>query len=399
MANHNILTFPQGRSPENKYFFGERSEHLDLTRPQYNKIGQEEDFTKFKDDLEDFDYAFILNFETCGITFCLKTNSHVHAQFVRNMFTVESEGESEADWTIIHNTDIRPHETKIYLHLDNNELLIGGTTFLGEIKKGVFTIVNFELPQRGVLPMHCSAFTYDNSLNLMFGLSGTGKTTLSSDYNFRLIGDDEIAWTQDGVKMIESGCYAKSDGLNPDTHPSIDASVKMALNRNCLVEENFGTPNGRLSYPISCVRNSYQKNETLDHPNNIFFLTMDAESKFPAISRISGEAIRKFFETGYTSQMPHTEQGVEEIKRILSPCYGSPFMPLAVKVYSDLLIQKIQDNNCNVFLVNTGMNADGERFDLDYTRQCVLDAIADSKPSEDTSDQACKILEECLKDV
>ena len=270
---------------------------------------------------------------------------------------------------------------------------------MGEIKKGVFTIVNFELPQRGVLPMHCSAFTYDDSLNLMFGLSGTGKTTLSSDYNFRLIGDDEIAWTQDGVKMIESGCYAKSDGLNPDTHPSIDASVKTALNKNCLVEENFGTPNGRLSYPISCVRNSYHKNETLDHPNNIFFLTMDAESKFPAISRISGEAIRKFFETGYTSQMPHTEQGVEEIKRILSPCYGSPFMPLAVKVYSDLLMQKIQDNNCNVFLVNTGMNADGERFDLDYTRQCVLDAIADSKPSEDTSDQACKILKECLKDV
>ena len=399
MPNIQIKTNPTGRSPENKYFFGNRSIAVDLSRPQYNRIGKEKDFIEFKDQLDALDYAHVLNFETCGIKFCVKTNDSRHAQFVCNMFTITSIDRVDADWIIVHNTDVELNSPKIYVHLDKKTLLIGGTTFLGEIKKGVFTVVNFELPQRGVFPMHCSAFTHGETVNLMFGLSGTGKTTLSSDPQFRLIGDDEIAWGEHGVEMIESGCYAKSEGLSLETHETIYKAIQEASNKNCLVEENPNTPNGRLSYPITCVNNSYIKKDKLGHANNIFFLTMDAEGKFPAISKISGETVRRFFETGYTSQMPHTEKGVDEIKRICSPCYGSPFMPLSVKAYSDLLMQRVEDNNCNVFLVNTGMDTNGKRFALEYTRKCVRDAIDSNTPSVDSSKEVSDILEECLKDV
>ena len=399
MPNIQIKTNPTGRSPENKYFFGNRSIAVDLSRPQYNRIGKEKDFIEFKDQLDALDYAHVLNFETCGIKFCVKTNDSRHAQFVCNMFTITSIDRVDADWIIVHNTDVELNSPKIYVHLDKKTLLIGGTTFLGEIKKGVFTVVNFELPQRGVFPMHCSAFTHGETVNLMFGLSGTGKTTLSSDPQFRLIGDDEIAWGEHGVEMIESGCYAKSEGLSLETHETIYKAIQEASNKNCLVEENPNTPNGRLSYPISCVNNSYSKKDKLGHANNIFFLTMDAEGKFPAISKISGKTVRRFFETGYTSQMPHTEKGVDEIKRICSPCYGSPFMPLSVKAYSDLLMQRVEDNNCNVFLVNTGMDTNGKRFALEYTRKCVRDAIDSNTPSVDSSKEVSDILEECLKDV
>ena len=398
MPNIQIKTNPTGRSPENKYFFGNRSIAVDLSRPQYNRIGKEKDFIDFKDQLDALEYAHVLNFETCGIKFCVKTNDSRHAQFVCNMFTITSIDRVDADWIIVHNTDVELNSPKIYVHLDKKTLLIGGTTFLGEIKKGVFTVVNFELPQRGVFPMHCSAFTHGETVNLMFGLSGTGKTTLSSDPQFRLIGDDEIAWGEHGVEMIESGCYAKSEGLSLETHETIYKAIQEASNKNCLVEENPNTPNGRLSYPITCVNNSYSKKDKLGHANNIFFLTMDAEGKFPAISKISGETVRRFFETGYTSQMPHTEKGVDEIKRICSPCYGSPFMPLSVKAYSDLLMQRVEDNNCNVFLVNTGMDTNGKRFALEYTRKCVRDAIDSNTPSVDSSKEVSDILEECLKD-
>lgn len=397
MPNININTSPTGRSPENKYFFGNRSIAVDLSRPEYNRIGKEEDFVKFEQELGGFEYAHVLNFETCGIKFCVKTNDQRHAQFVCNMFTITSTDRPDADWTIVHNTDIKLNSPRIHVHLDKKKLLIGGTTFLGEIKKGVFTVVNFELPERNIFPMHCSAFTHNETVNLMFGLSGTGKTTLSSDPDFRLIGDDEIAWSEDSIEMVETGCYAKSEGLTLETHETIFEAVELAKEKGCLVEENPNASNARLSYPISCVKNAYSKKDKLNHANNIFFLTMDAEGRFPPISKISGDTVRLLFETGYTSQMPGTENGVKEIKRICSPCYGSPFMPLSVKAYSHLLMKRVKDNDCNVFLVNTGMNAEGERFALEYTRKCIKDAINSNIPAIDTSNEISDILEECLR--
>ena len=237
-SNFSITTSPTGRSPENKYFFGKRTGDIDLTRPKYNRVGNEEDFVNFHSEMYALEYKHTLTFETCGITFCIYTNDDRHAQFVHNMFTVEPIEHKKIDWIIYHNTDIQLDHPKIYVHLDRQVLLIGGTTFLGEIKKGIFTIVNFELPERDVFPMHCSAFTYAETVNLMFGLSGTGKTTLSSDPDFRLIGDDEIAWSENYIQMIETGCYAKSEGLSLETHKTIFKALELARKQNCLVEEN-----------------------------------------------------------------------------------------------------------------------------------------------------------------
>lgn len=396
MPNINITTHPTGRSPENKYFFGEQTKDLDLSRPKYNKIGEGKDFADFYALLQNqTNYLEPMNFETVGTNFTLHTNDERHKQFVWNMFKVTAE-DQEGDWTIWHNTSIEM-EPKIYVHLDKKLLLIAGTTFLGEIKKGVFGIVSFELPKFGILPMHCGAFTYRKTTNLMFGLSGTGKTTLSSDPDYTLISDDEVAWTNMGIKMIETGCYAKSEGLTPETHETIFNAVEVARLRDTLVEENPEAANARLSYPISCVENAYHKRSNFHHADNIFFLTMDAEGVFPAISRISGKAVRRFFETGYTSTMPGTEAGVTEIQRTLSPCYGSPFMPRSVKTYSDLLMANIEKHNSNVFLVNTGMNPEtGERFALDFTRNTVKQAITTEYPLRDTSETVLNTLEKLI---
>ena len=399
MTNIKITTHPTGRSPENKYFFGEQAKQLDLSRPKFNKIGVEADFNDFYDELLiQSNYLEPMNFETVGTNFTLHTNDERHKQFVWNMFKVTAE-DQVGDWTIWHNTSIE-QDPLIHIHLDKKIMLIAGTTFLGEIKKGVFGIVSFELPKFGILPMHCGAFTYRKTTNLRFGLSGTGKTTLSSDPEYKLISDDEVAWTNMGIRMIETGCYAKSDGLSAVTHPTIFQAVEEARRRETLVEENPDAANARLSYPISCVANAYHKRSNFQHAQNIFFLTMDAEGVFPAISRISGDAVRRFFETGYTSTMPGTEAGVTEIKRTLSPCYGSPFMPRAVSEYSDLLMKNIEQHESNVFLVNTGMNPDtGERFPLEFTRNTIKKAILTEYPLKDTSEQVLQTLEQVIEGV
>lgn len=404
--NISIITQPTGRSPENKWFFGERTSALDLTRPKYNKIGREQDFQWFYAQMQDVDYKHNLVFYTCGKCFRVETTDVRHAQFVRNMFTVvDNPHDHCADWVIFH-SPTSSTEPKIYVHLDDHVMLIAGTTFLGEIKKGVFGILSFELPTLDALPMHCSAFTYQHNggtkTNLMFGLSGTGKTTLSSDPEYRLISDDEVAWTSDSVQMIETGCYAKSEGLSVETHPTIFNAVELARSQDRLVEENPGASNARLSYPLSTVENAYDYDDDLRHPHNIFFLTMDAKGLFPPVSKITGETIKRFFETGYTSQMPGTEAGDNQIKPLFSPCYGSPFMPLDISVYSDMLMEMIRIHKVNVYLINTGMDSDGVRYSLDFTRECVKLAIqsgfglAANEGAPDNSDVCLNILEELI---
>tara|TARA_R100000951_G_scaffold109570_4_gene106849 strand:- start:790 stop:2001 length:1212 start_codon:yes stop_codon:yes gene_type:complete len=381
--NITIQTKPTGRSPDKKWFFGERAKALDFSRPKYNKIGNEEDYQVMHMRMDLMDYSHNLVFYTSGMCFRVETNDDRHAQFVRNMFTVVDDPlQHTADWTIIHHTKMIVDEPYIYVHLDEHVMLIGGTTFMGEIKKGVFGILGFELPERGILPMHCAAFTGNDdnmSTCLMFGLSGTGKTTLSSDPNFNLISDDEVIWLEDGIEWIEQGCYAKSEGLTPETHPTIFDAVETARDAGMLVEENPGAANARLCYPLGSVEGSYADMAPaqlpFDNPDHIFFLTMDATGTFPPISRISGETIRKFFETGYTSQMPGTEAGDDEIKKVLSPCYGSPFMPRPIKEYSDMLMQRIEKYGSKVYLVNTGMDHKGHRFSLPFTRMCIKTAM------------------------
>ena len=394
MPNIEITTKPTGRSPENKVHFGNRSNYLDMTRPKYNKVGEEKYFWEFYEDLNEYDFKHSLVFHTSGFCFRVETNDDRHAQFVRNMFTVvDNPYEHTADWTILHNTEIKCPPT-IAVHLDEHTMLIGGTTFLGEIKKGVFSILGFELPDQNILPMHCAAFTWENTTNLMFGLSGTGKTTLSSDPEFGLISDDEVSWNDKGIRIIETGCYAKSEGLTPETHPTIFNAVEEAKNRDTLVVENPGAANARLSYPIDCVSVAHIEQDQFQHPKNIFFLTMDATGSFPPVSKISGDTVKRFFETGYTSQMPGTEAGSDEIKKTFSPCYGSPFMPRKIELYTNMLMEKIEDTNANVYLINTGMDKDGKRYPLEFTRDCVKNAMRGG--SEDNSKVVSDILEDLL---
>ena len=394
MPNIEITTKPTGRSPESKVHFGNRTNLLDMSRPKYNKIGKDLNYWEFFEDINEYDTNHNLVFYTSGFCFRVETNDDRHAQFVRNMFTVVYDPyEHTADWTIIHNTEIKCPPT-IAVHLDERTMLIGGTTFLGEIKKGVFSILSFELPDQNILPMHCAAFTWENTTNLMFGLSGTGKTTLSSDPEFMLISDDEVSWNDNGIRKIEEGCYAKSEGLTPETHETIFNAVEEAKRRETLVVENPGAPNARLSYPLDCVANSLSKQEKFKHPDNIFFLTMDATGKFPAVSRISGNTIKRFFETGYTSQMPGTEAGSNEIKKTFSPCYGSPFMPRKIELYTSMLMEKIKNTNANVFLINTGMGPNGNRFPLEFTRNCVKQAM--TTKYDDRSEEVLEILEGLL---
>jgi len=394
MPNIEITTKPTGRSPENKVHFGNRSNLLDMTRPKYNKVGEEKYFWEFYEDLNEYDFKHNLVFHTSGFCFRVETNDDRHAQFVRNMFTVvDNPYEHTADWTILHNTEIKCPPT-IAVHLDEHTMLIGGTTFLGEIKKGVFSILGFELPDQNILPMHCAAFTWENTTNLMFGLSGTGKTTLSSDPEFGLISDDEVSWNDKGIRIIETGCYAKSEGLTPETHPTIFNAVEEARNRDTLVVENPGAANARLSYPIDCVSVAHIEQDQFQHPKNIFFLTMDATGSFPPVSKISGDTVKRFFETGYTSQMPGTEAGSDEIKKTFSPCYGSPFMPRKIELYTNMLMEKIEDTDANVYLINTGMDKDGKRFPLEFTRDCVKSAMRGG--AEDNSKVVSDILEDLL---
>ena len=306
------------------------------------------------------------------------------------------------DWTIYHNMVIRSNP-QVWINLDEKEVLIAGTSFFGEIKKCVFTIMGYTLPQEGYLPMHCSAFEYKDDTALMFGLSGTGKTTLSADPEYKLIGDDEIAWGKEGLTYIETGCYAKTEGLNPETQPTIFQAMDNARIQGLLIEENVTEPNARSSYPIDCVPDAITNRALFSHPKDVFFLALDATGTLPAISKIEGMAIRRLFETGYTSKMPGTEDGVKEIQKVYSPCYGSPFMPLPVKTYSDMLMDRINEEDSNVFLVYTGMDKTGNRFPLDKTRACINQSLNGDYTTNDIEwtnpIQPCKVGTIKLKEI
>ena len=378
MNNVNVKTFPTGRSPKGKFFFGDNTIKLCKDRPKDVQIGNMLEYELFAKLMKAWDYTYKSMFRTCGIDFNVATTSENHDKFVRNMFrytALNSIPSLTHDWTIYHNMEIKSKPC-VYINLDEKEVLIAGTSFFGEIKKCVFTIIGYSMPLEGRFPMHCSAFEYNDNTALMFGLSGTGKTTLSADPEYQLIGDDKIVWDETGLTYVEAGCYAKTEGLNRKTQPTIFQAMDNARGRGLLIEENVTEPNARSSYPIECVPNAITDKELFNHPKDVFFLALDATGTLPAVSKIEGDAIKRLFETGYTSKMPGTEDGVSEIQTVYSPCYGSPFMPLPVKTYSDMLLERVKASNSNVFLVNTGMNKIGSRFPLDKTRTGIKQALS-----------------------
>ncbi|MBA2670179.1 MAG: phosphoenolpyruvate carboxykinase (ATP), partial [Gemmatimonadetes bacterium] len=266
----------------------------------------------------------------------------------------------------------------------------GGTRYAGEIKKSIFAVMNYFLPQRGVLSMHCSANVgRDGDATLFFGLSGTGKTTLSADPERGLIGDDEHGWSEDGVFNFEGGCYAKVIRLSQSGEPEIYATTRMfgTVLENVLVNEDRTidldsqeiTENTRASYPLESIPN-FVPEASAGHPQNIIFLTADAYGVLPPISRLTPDQAMFHFLSGYTAKLAGTERGVTEPKATFSACFGAPFLALHPSIYADMLGDKIERHGAKVWLVNTGWTGgaygEGERMNLAHTRAMISAALA-----------------------
>ncbi len=277
-------------------------------------------------------------------------------------------------------------------------ILIGGTSYAGEIKKSIFTTLNYLLPLKGVLSMHCSANIGKNGdTALFFGLSGTGKTTLSSDPDRALIGDDEHGWGDDGVFNFEGGCYAKTINLREDYEPLIWNATRHfgtilenvtidQFSRRVNFDDNSLTENTRAAYPIGFLENTVPSGRG-GHPTNIFFLTADAFGVMAPIASLTPEQAMYYFLSGYTSKLGGTEKGIVEPQTTFSTCFGAPFMPLRPSVYAELLGQKIARHNTKVWLINTGWTGGpygvGSRIRIPYTRamiRAVLEGKLDSIP-------------------
>jgi phosphoenolpyruvate carboxykinase (ATP) len=324
-------------------------------------------------------------------------------QFASNMFLRPDHKEIESfepRWLVLNlpgfeadpAKDGTPSKNFAIINFKERKLLIGGTGYTGEIKKGIFSVVNFVLPHKTktVLPMHCSAnLGKSGDIALFFGLSGTGKTTLSADPNRPLIGDDEHAWGNNEVFNFEGGCYAKTIDLTEEKEPDIFRAIRHgAILENVTFidgtrEVNYAdksiTENTRVSYPIQHIDNAVIPSRADGNPKNVFFLTCDAYGVLPPISRLTPEQAMYYFISGYTAKVAGTEVGVTEPKRTFSACFGAPFLPLHPTAYANLLGKKLRDGKVNVWMINTGWSGGvygvGERIKLRYTRAMITAAL------------------------
>ena len=279
----------------------------------------------------------------------------------------------------------------IYVHFGKQLVLIGGTSYAGEIKKSIFTILNYLLPRKGVLSMHCSANVGpDGDSALFFGLSGTGKTTLSSDPTRRLLGDDEHGWSDRGIFNFEGGCYAKVIKLSAEAEPQIYETTRRfgTLLENVVMDPETRvldlndaslTENTRGSYPLHFIDNAILTGQA-GHPRNIVMLTADAYGVLPPIARLTPERAMYHFLSGYTARVAGTEKGVTEPKAVFSTCFGAPFLPLHPSAYAQMLGKKIAQHNARVWLVNTGWTGGpygvGTRMKIAHTRAMISAALS-----------------------
>jgi phosphoenolpyruvate carboxykinase (ATP) len=328
--------------------------------------------------------------------------SAYHALFMHNMLirpTAEQLAEFGQPDLVIMNAGSFPANpftaqmtstTSIDLSIEKGEMVILGTQYAGEMKKGVFTVMNYLMPKRDVLSMHCSANeSADGLVSLFFGLSGTGKTTLSTDPHRRLIGDDEHCWTADGIFNIEGGCYAKAIHLSKESEPEIFDAVRYgAVLENVVFDEtthevNFDdasiTENTRVAYPIDFIQNA--KIPCVGgHPNNIIFLTCDAFGVLPPVSKLSPDQAMYHYISGYTAKVAGTEMNVTEPQATFSACFGAAFLVWHPAKYAELLAEQIRKHGSQAWLVNTGWTGGaygaGQRMSLKHTRQ-IIDAIND----------------------
>jgi len=327
-----------------------------------------------------------------------------HSLFAHNLF-LRPQGEELArhvpEFTIIGapgfqanpETDGTRSGTFVTVHFGQKLVLIGGTAYAGEIKKSVFTILNYLLPLKSVLSMHCSAnIGQSGDVALFFGLSGTGKTTLSTDPERRMIGDDEHGWTERGVFNFEGGCYAKVIRLCPEGEPQIYACTRKfgtvlenvtvdSTTRHIDLDDDSLTENTRAAYPLTHLDN-IEPTGLGSHPQNVFMLTCDAFGVLPPIARLSPEQAAYHFLAGYTAKVAGTERGITEPKTTFSPCFGAPFMALHPSVYAKMLAERIAQHKTACWLVNTGWTGGpygvGRRMKLGYTRAMIRAALSGS---------------------
>src|SRR5437870_990055 len=324
-----------------------------------------------------------------------------HSLFCRNLFIDDpaAAAAQAPEFTVIDSPSFKADpgrhgsrtEVVIALNLAEKLVLIGGTSYAGEMKKSIFSILNYILPLKDVLSMHCSAnIGPAGDVALFFGLSGTGKTTLSSDPERMLIGDDEHGWSDRGVFNFEGGCYAKTIHLSAEAEPQIYSTTRrfgtvlenVVLDpetRQLDLDDDRYTENTRAAYPIEFIDNAVRSGQA-GHPNHVVMLTADAFGVLPPISRLSPEGAMYHFLSGYTAKVAGTEKGVTEPKATFSTCFGSPFLPLAPSRYARMLGEKIERHDARVWLVNTGWTGGaygvGKRMKISHTRAMIHAALS-----------------------
>lgn len=398
-----------GRCPKDRFLVEEENSKENIAWGKVNQKISRENFDKLFTRSMEYakDKKFYLRDSYCGadkkhrIKVRFITQKAWHSMFIYNMF-IEANPEElkgfQPDFTIINVGDILLQEyekynlnSEVFIIFDLEQKLgiIGGSNYSGEMKKGIFSYMNYLLPFAGVFPMHCSANkSKDGDVALFFGLSGTGKTTLSADTKRILIGDDEHGWSDTGVFNFEGGCYAKAIGISEESEPTIWNTIRYgAILENVVYDENTRevdfdngsiTENTRISYPISLVENADKKGLG-GHPSNIIFLTADASGIFPPVARLTPKQASYHFLSGYTSKVPGTESGIKEFQDTFSTCFGEPFMVLRADVYSNLLEERVKKHGCNIFLVNTGWfggaSGVGHRISLSITREIITSIL------------------------
>jgi phosphoenolpyruvate carboxykinase (ATP) len=397
-----------GRSPHDKFIVEEQSTKEKIAWGTNQPIS-EESFQKLYDKMLDYlnqkEEIFVFNgfagadkqsqLAIQVVNECAWQNLFVHQLFIRP--TAEELTSHKPEFTVLCAPNLKADpsidgtnsEAFIVISFERKTVLIGGTEYAGEMKKSIFSVMNFLLPENEILSMHCSSNVgAEGDVALFFGLSGTGKTTLSADPKRRLIGDDEHGWSQNGVFNIEGGCYAKTISLTREKEPQIFDAIKFGtVLENVVIDENSRvadyddntlTENTRAAYPLQALDNIVWPS-VAGHPNTVVFLTADAFGVLPPISKLTKEQAMYHFLSGYTSKLAGTERGVTSPEATFSTCFGAPFLPLPATRYAEMLGQKVLEHNANVFLVNTGWTGGeygtGSRMKLSYTRAMVQAAL------------------------
>ncbi len=398
-----------GRAPNDKFIVRDPANEGKIWWGEVNQVMEPEKFNTLRQRLLAYWQCKDLFIQDCfagadpnfQVPIRVITETAWHNLFARNMFiqaTPEQLEKHIPQFTVFHapnfhaipEVDGTRSEIFIVIHFQERLALIGGTHYAGELKKSVFTILNYLLPQQNVLSMHCSAnMGSDGSVAIFFGLSGTGKTTLSTDVSRVLIGDDEHGWSDHGVFNLEGGCYAKVIRLSPEAEPEIYQTTRRfgtilenvgydSLTGRIDLDDESMTENTRASYPISHIT-SATRQKMGGHPNNIIMLTADAFGVMPPIAKLTPEQAVYYFLSGYTAKVAGTEKGITEPKATFSTCFGAPFMPLFPRVYAQMLGDKIAKHGVHVWMINTGWSGGpygvGKRISIGHTRALVRAAL------------------------